>query len=268
MQLRGLACWSGSLSGLLGSSGIVGSSRSALLLRLSATAVLSGMVASRWRAISRCASDWLSLTCSASAKRTWEVRNASSASRAPALLALAAADAHGQETADDRKQAADEQRHPHRHQGRRALLLVAVELEPLLVVGVRDREGVEQAGAVQLVALGHAVGGELALRQALPLAVGGALARDRRELGLVVGRDVLRVAQQRLHAGALADVVLDRLLGAGVEPAVERAVAVQEAREQLLRGLRLRVGGRRRVALGLRGEQHRSSDTEDAERNE
>jgi hypothetical protein len=79
---------------------------------------------------------------------------------------------------------------------------------------------------------------------------------------------VSRATQQRLHAGVLADVVLERALGAGVERAVERAVAVQEAREQLLRGLGLRIGGRRRVALGLRGEQHRSSDAEDADRNE
>ena len=85
MQLRGLACWSGSDSGLPGSSGIgrlepVG----AVVAVEGDDRALSGIVASRWRAISRWASDWLSLTCSASAKRTWEVRNVSSASRAPA----------------------------------------------------------------------------------------------------------------------------------------------------------------------------------------
>ena len=75
MQLRGLACWSGSRSGLSRASGTVGSSRSALLLRLSATAVLSGTVASTWRVIRRWASDCVSATCSASPKRPCEERN-------------------------------------------------------------------------------------------------------------------------------------------------------------------------------------------------
>ena len=87
MQLRGLACWSGSHSGLSAASGTVGSSRSALLLRLSATAVLSGTVASMWRVISRWASDCVSATCSASPKRPCEERNASSVSRAASLSA-------------------------------------------------------------------------------------------------------------------------------------------------------------------------------------
>jgi hypothetical protein len=146
-------------------------------------------------------------------------------------LPLAAVRAHGQQPPDDREQAADEQRQPDRHEGGGALLLVAVDLEPLLVVAVGGGEGVEQALAALLVGPRHPAGGQLALRQALPLAIGGALARDRRELGLVVGRDVLGAAQQRLHAGALADVVLERGLGAGVE----RAVAVQEARR--MRGI-------------------------------
>jgi hypothetical protein len=53
-----------------------------------------------------------------------------------ALLALAAARAHGQQPADDREQTADEQRHPDRHEGAGALLLAAVDLEPLLGAGV------------------------------------------------------------------------------------------------------------------------------------
>jgi hypothetical protein len=167
---------------------------------------------------------------------------------------------------DDGEQRADEQRHPHRHEGGRPVLLVAVDLEAALVLGVGHAEGVEQPVALLLVTLGDAVRGDLALGDPLPLAVRGPLAGDRGELGPVVGGDARRVMQQPFHPRALLDVVLERLLGTGVEPTVERTLALEEAREDLLRGLRLRIRRRRRPPLRLRGEHHGARNTHDAER--
>ena len=227
---------------------------------------LSGIVASRWRVIRRWASDWLSVTCRASPKRACDVRNVSSASRAAVRSSRSRCSRRRVRSASSPPTTANRAlTRSVIHTATRAaapVLLVTVDLEAALVPGVGHREGVEQPVAGLLVALGDAVGGDLALGDALPLAVGRALAGDRGQLGRVVGRDARRAAQQHLHPRALLDVVLERVLGAGVEPAVERALALEEAREDLLRGLRLLIRrGRRRAAASPRRTARRPQHT-------
>ncbi len=267
--MRGLACASGACSGLSGSSGTVGSSRSALLLRLSATAWLCGdrglEVAGDQAVGLGLALGHLQGLAEARLRRAEGVFGVARRGALLAVAPLATAGAQRQQPADHGEQGADEERHPHRHERGCPVLLVTVDLEAALVLGVGHREGVEQPVAGRLVALGHAVRGHLALGDALPLAVGGPLAGDRGDLGRIIGRDARRAAQQRLHPRGLLDVVLERVLRAGVEPAVERALALEEAREELLRGLRLRIRRGRRMPLRLRGEQHGARNTQDAE---
>ena len=218
-QLRGLACSSGSASGSPRAAAMAGSSRSALLLRMRRDGGASGTCASRWRLSRRWPSAWFSATCIASPKRAWEGGTRPRRRGRGALVALRPrrGGACGRTSARRRgEQRADEKRHAHRHERGGPVLLVAADLEAPLVVGVGRDEVVEQAVAVLLVALGRAVGGELALGEALPLPIGRALARHRRELGLVVGGDLRRAAQQRLHAGTLLDVLLERPPGCRV----------------------------------------------------
>jgi hypothetical protein len=70
-QARGLAPWRLSCSGQAGSTAVAGSSRSALLLRLSTVTRLPSMLRSRWRLSSSWASVSVSLSCMVSANSAW-----------------------------------------------------------------------------------------------------------------------------------------------------------------------------------------------------